>query len=292
MTKILVTGAQGQLGRCIRDAVSSYPKFDVFFASRKDLDIQNMEAVSELFKNHSFDYCINTAAYTNVEKAESEPEEAFNINADAVKNLSEACEISDTILLQISTDYVFDGEKGQPYNETDVTNPINVYGASKLKGEQYVEQICDKYFIFRTSWLYSQYGHNFLNTILKYAKEGKPLTITTEQIGTPTNANDLARMLLEIIDSRSDLYGVYHYGNEGEATWYDFAEAILNFSNQLVSTNLAKTDHYRTFAARPKYSVLSKEKVTHSLSLSIIGWKPSLQKLIGGIMDNKLNNNN
>lgn len=280
MTKILVTGAQGQLGRCIRDAVSAYPKFDVFFASRKDLDIQNKEAVSELFKKHSFDYCINTAAYTNVEKAESEADKAFSINADAVKYLSEACKINETILIQISTDYVFDGKKDQPYNETDFTNPINVYGASKLKGEEYVEQICDKYFIFRTSWLYSQYGHNFLNTILQYAKEGKPLTITTEQLGTPTNANDLAKLVLGVINSKSEEYGVYHYSNEGQATWYDFAKAILKFSNQLVSTNLAKTDHYRTFAARPKYSVLEKQKTLKTHNIEYLNWEISLQALI------------
>ena len=280
MIKIVVTGADGQLGRCIKDAALGYPEFDFSFASRKDLDIENKEEILEFFKEGSFDYCINTAAYTNVEKAESESDAAFSINANAVKNLSEACKTNDITLLHISTDYVFDGEQNRAYVETDATNPINVYGASKLKGEQYIEKICDKYFIFRTSWLYSQYGHNFLNTILKYGREGKSLTITTEQTGTPTNANDLAKALLHIIDLKHEAYGVYHYSNDGEATWFDFAEEILRFSNQLASANLAKTDHYRTFAARPVYSILCKEKLTNNFNLTLIDWRQSLQRLI------------
>lgn len=287
MKKILVTGADGQLGRCLKDAALEYSEFDIVFASRKDFNIENKEAISEFFRIYSFDYCINTAAYTNVEKAESEADAAFSINADAVKNLSEACEINEVTLLHISTDYVFDGKQSRPYVETDTTNPINVYGASKLKGEQFIEDICSKYFIFRTSWLYSQYGHNFLNTILKYAKDGKPLTITTEQIGTPTNANDLAKTVLEVIHSNSEAYGLYHFSNDGDATWYDFAEAILEFSNQLAVTNLAKTDHYRTFAARPKYSVLVKENAKNAFSLTIKEWKQSLKDLLNNINNHK-----
>jgi len=280
MTKILVTGANGQLGRCIKDVVSDYPKFNVVFTSRTDLDIENQEEISDFFRNHTFDYCINAAAYTNVEKAESEPEAALKANAIAVKYLSEACRDSGTTLIHISTDYVFDGKLNRPYIETDATNPINVYGASKLKGEQYIEDICSKYFIFRTSWLYSQYGHNFLNTILKYAKEGKPLTITTEQVGAPTNANDLAKVIMEVIQSNSEAYGLYHFSNEGEATWYDFAEAILKYSDQLEKTNLAKTDHYRTFAARPRYSVLDKSNISKKINLSLDSWQESLKEII------------
>lgn len=280
MIKILVTGADGQLGRCIKDLASDFPECNFFFASRKDLDIENNSKIIEFFRNHSFDYCINTAAYTNVEKAESQSDAAFSANAEAVKYLSETCKKNNTVLLHISTDYVFDGEKGKPYAESDTTNPINVYGASKLKGEQYIETICDKYFIFRTSWLYSQYGHNFFNTILKYAQEGKPLTITTEQTGTPTNANDLAELLLSVIISRSTNYGLYHFSNKGEATWYDFARAILENAQQLETTKLAKTDHYRTFAARPKYSVLSKLKICKSFSINMRGWEISLKQLV------------
>ena len=183
-------------------------------------------------------------------------------------------------MLHISTDYVFDGKKQTPYLETDPTNPINIYGASKLKGEKNIKEICTKYFIFRTSWLYSQYGHNFLKTILRYAEEGKPLTITTEQTGTPTNANDLAKVLLQVIAQDSTNYGVYHYSNSGETTWFGFAEEILKQSEKLKDANLAKTNHYRTFAARPAYSVLDNTKAQNTLKVKYIDWQESLQSVL------------
>lgn len=280
MIKVLVTGANGQLGRCIRDAASDFLNCEIYFASRKNLDIGNRASVEEFFEDNSFDCCINTAAYTNVEKAESEADVAYSINAEGVKNLAEYCKKSDTVLIHISTDYVFDGEKTRPYVETDETNPINVYGDTKLRGEQYVEEICTKYFIFRTSWLYSQYGHNFLNSILKYAREQKNLSITTEQIGTPTNANDLANALLQVVESKSSTYGLYHFSNEGIATWFDFAEKILFYSNQLETTNLSKTEFYPTAAKRPKYSVLNTAKLCSTFNLSIIDWEDSLKGLL------------
>ena len=280
MKKVLVTGANGQLGRCIKDAAVSFTDFEFVFVSKEELDIENVELVTDFFKRNSFSHCINTAAYTNVEKAESEPEKAFAINAEALKNLANVCEENDVVLLHISTDYVFDGKKKSPYLETDSTNPINVYGASKLKGEQFIQEICDKFFIFRTSWLYSQYGHNFLKTILKYAKERKPLTITIEQTGTPTNANDLANALLQVIAQDSTNYGVYHYSNGGETTWFGFAEEILRQTKKLKDTNLAKTNHYRTFAARPAYSVLDNTKAQNTLKVKYIDWQESLQSVL------------
>lgn len=279
MKKILVTGANGQLARCIKDASAKFPDLDFVFVSKEELDIENAELLRKFFKENKFDYCINTAAYTNVEKAESEPERAFAINAEAVKNIAEVCNENKVILLHISTDYVFDGKKQSPYLETDSTNPINVYGASKLKGEEYIQEICKKYFIFRTSWLYSQYGHNFLKTILKYAEEGKPLTITTEQTGVPTNANDLAKALLLVIAQEATDYGVYHYSNGGETTWYGFAEAILLQSGKLKAAKLAKTNHYRTFAARPEYSVLNNTKYLTIFKQPLIDWKKGVQNL-------------
>ena len=277
--KVLITGANGQLGKCIKDASTSFPEMDFVFVSREKLDITNKASVSEIFKNNDFDYCINTAAYTNVEKAESESEQAYLINAEAVKNLAISCKEKDVTFIQISTDYVFDGEKTSPYVEEDPTNPINVYGASKLKGEHYIQEICEAYFILRTSWLYSQYGHNFYKTVLRFAKEKKPLTVTTEQTGTPTSANDLAVAVLNIIKSNNKQYGIYHYSNQGEATWYDFAKEILTQTNQLTATNLAKTDEYRTFAARPTYSVLTLKKSNSKLNIALLDWKESLQKL-------------
>lgn len=175
---------------------------------------------------------------------------------------------------------MFDGEKESPYNETDITNPINIYGASKLKGEQYVQEHCPQHYILRTSWLYSQYGHNFLNTIIKHAKAGNPLSITTEQTGTPTNANDLATLIVELINKDRQDYGVYHFSNAGKATWYDFAYEILTKHSQLSTTNLVKTEHYPTFAKRPKNSVLDTTKVTKVLGIEIKDWRERLGSVL------------
>ena len=275
--KILVTGAKGQLGKCIKDAAANYPEFDFLFASRELLNIESEESISNIFKNNCFDYCINTAAYTNVEKAESNQQTAFLTNAEGVKHLARHCEKNNTTLIQISTDYVFDGKKGTTYTEEDTTKPLNVYGASKLKGEQYAQEICQAHYILRTSWLYSQYGHNFYNTVLRFVKEGKPLTITTEQTGTPTNAYDLAEAILNIVKSNSKQYGIYNYSNQGEATWYDFAKEILIQTNQLTKSNLAKTDYYRTFAIRPSYSVLDTRKYKNTFNKAVFDWKKSLK---------------
>lgn len=287
MKKILVTGANGQLGKCIKDAAPDFPELEFIFVSKEELDIENETLLEEFFNKNSFSHCINTAAYTNVEKAESEPESAFRINAEAVKNLASICKENEVVLLHVSTDYVFDGKKKLPYLETDTTNPINVYGASKLKGEEYIQHICDKYFIFRTSWLYSQYGHNFLKTILKYAEENKQLTITTEQTGTPTNANDLANVLLQVIAQDSTNYGVYHYSNGGETTWFGFAKEILRQTGKLKEAKLAKTNHYRTFAARPEYSVLDNTKVQKAFSISAVPWLKSLETIIKNLSINQ-----
>lgn len=276
----MVTGANGQLGRCIQDAAADFPDLEIVFASKEDLDIENLDLLKYFFSKNTFDYCINTAAYTNVEKAESEKDKAFAINAEAVKKLAQICAEREVVLIHISTDYVFDGKKKSPYIETDPTNPINVYGASKLLGEQYIQKICKKHYIFRTSWLYSQYGHNFLKTILKYSQEGKPLTITTEQTGTPTNANDLAKAVLQVIEQDKADYGVYHYSNAGETTWYGFAEEILRQTGKLKDANLAKTNHYRTFAARPEYSVLDNSKIKKALLRENIPWQESLTSII------------
>ncbi len=280
MKKILITGANGQLGRCIKYAAPIGEKYVVNYFSRADLDIADAEAIEAHFRNNAYDYVVNTAAYTNVEKAESDQEQAFLINAEGVKNLAEACKKQGGTFIQISTDYVFDGTKEDPYVETDATNPINVYGSSKLKGEALLTKTTDRFFILRTSWLYSQYGHNFLNSMLNFAAAGKALTITTEQVGTPTNANDLAQVIWSLIVTEEKKYGIYHYSNMGEGTWYDFASEIFKASPLLSNTKLAKTDHYPTFAKRPAYSVLSTSKIDQLLGKSAPDWKDSLQQLI------------
>ena len=278
--KVLVTGANGQLGKCLQELAPAYSHLQFTFASRDVLDIEDAEAIRAFFNTEDFDYCINAAAYTNVEKAEGDKEAAFMANAEAVKWLAVHCAEKEVVLLHISTDYVFDGKKEQPYAEDDAVGPINVYGASKLVGEGYIRELTERYFILRTSWLYCQYGHNFLNTILRYAKEGKPLTITTEQVGTPTNANDLAEALVALIESDSEAYGVYHFSNEGKGTWYDFAKAILEDTQQLETTELAQTAYYRTFAERPKYSVLDKTLFKRTFQKEVLHWRDSLRLLL------------
>ncbi|AXT51981.1 dTDP-4-dehydrorhamnose reductase [Aquimarina sp. BL5] len=278
-TKVLITGGDGQLGKCIKVLEINYPTLDLYFTNFKELDITDKENIALFFKNYSFDYVINCAAYTNVELSEKESERAFLVNAVGVKNLAEVCFLNKTVLIHISTDYVFDGEKGTPYTEEDIPNPMNEYGKSKLVGEQYLQKTLKKYFIVRTSWLYSEFGNNFFKTILKKSKNEKELTIVTSETGTPTNANDLAEFILNIIKSTSSKYGIYHFSNEGEATWYDFAYEILKSSGKLDSIKLEKADNYPTFAQRPKYSVLSKIKSVESFGLRILDWKDSLKKL-------------
>ena len=280
MINLLVTGSSGQLGQCLKQQLQNTGDISCYFATREDLDITNSDEVQRFFSEHNFDYCINTAAYTNVEKAESEQKEAFLINAEGAYSLAKACKKHNVVLLHISTDYVFDGMAKTPYQEQDPTNPLNVYGASKLKGEQHIGDTWNKHFIIRTSWLYSQYGHNFLNSMLQFAKQKKALTITTQQKGTPTNANDLAQVLVTIIKTGNARYGVYHFSNQGEATWYDFAEAIFKATGEIDTVNLAKTEHYATFAKRPSYSVLNCNKLKDTLGITYRNWEDSLKQII------------
>ena len=212
--------------------------------------------------------------------AESEEAKAYLVNAEAVQYLAEACEKHNTTLIHISTDYVFDGTKTAPYLETDTTNPISVYGASKLKGEKNIHETLQQYFIIRTSWLYAEFGKNFYKTILQKAKEKANLTITTEQKGTPTNANDLAELILKIINTENTDYGIYHFSNDGEATWYDFTKEIINNLNlaSAEKPTLQSVASYKTKAARPKNSVLDKTKVRNIIET--ISWQKSLKNLM------------
>ncbi|TBW27747.1 dTDP-4-dehydrorhamnose reductase [Gramella sp. KN1008] len=280
MKTILVTGANGQLGQCFQKQAKKYPNYHFLFCSSKELDITSKQSLEETFSEQNIDYFINTAAYTNVEQAEKEKEKAFALNAEAAANIAEICKKYNATLFHFSTDYVFNGKTSRPYSETDQVEPINVYGASKLKGEENIKSIFDRYFIFRTSWLYSEFGHNFFNTIRRKADEKAELNITTSQLGTPTNANDLAEFVLKIINSGSEEYGLYHFSDLGEATWYDFAKEILDYSGKIDQVTLNKTGFYKTLAERPAYSVLSKEKAQHNFGFRIPEWKESLHLLI------------
>ena len=278
--KILITGANGQLGQCIKKQSTAFSSLDLHYFSSVQLDITKAEEVNKVFAQGNYDWCINCAAYTNVEKAESDKEKAFLVNAEGANNLAKACLENQVKLIHISTDYVFNGKKESTYTEEDEVNPINVYGASKLKGEEYIQQQLKEFFILRTSWLYSEFGHNFFNTMLRKSTEKDCiLKITTEQKGTPTNANDLALAVLQIItDNKSD-YGVYHYSNEGKATWYDFAKAIFSNAEKLNQVNLIASNEYKTIAERPLNSVLGKEKIKNKLGLKIPAWDKSLSDL-------------
>jgi len=257
MISILVTGSNGQLGRSIQKIEADYPELQLVFKDARGLDITDNDKIDSVFSKHQFDYCINCAAYTDVEQAEKNPEKAFLINADSVRALALACRDYNVVLIHISTDYVFDGEKKTPYKTTDLTNPINVYGASKLKGEEYVREVSEKHFIVRTSWLYSEFGKNFYTTIHKKAKSEKVLQVTDEQTGCPTYARNLAKYLLDLIESDSEQYGIHHF-TDGEAmTWNGFAKKILIENGLEDSVIIEKAKNYRTFAKRPKYSVLA-----------------------------------
>jgi len=283
MKTVLVLGASGQLGKCIKKLAEKEDNIDWLFMDSSEIDITSNCDLQACFNSKQIDYCINCAAYTNVEKAESEKEKAFLINADAVKNLALICKENSTVPIHISTDYVFDGKADQSYLETDATNPLNVYGASKLKGEAYIQEILHEYFIFRTSWLYSEFGHNFFKTILNKAEEGAKLNITTAQKGTPTNANDLAELILKLILEKNTKFGLYHFSNAGETTWYGFAKAILKASGKIDEIELNQDNSYKTIAERPENSVLSKNKLIENLGFTPKPWEESLRELYTGL---------
>jgi dTDP-4-dehydrorhamnose reductase len=257
MKRVLVTGANGQLGLSIQDIANNYPDIEINFKDRSELDITNNEQVNKVFGSGKFNYCINCAAYTNVEQAERTPEVAFMVNAKGVKILATACKEHNVILIHISTDYVFDGNKGEPYTIEDLPNPINAYGQSKLEGENYVQEILSQYYIIRTSWLYHKiHGRNFYKTILEKAKEDKTIKVTDDQVGCPTNAANLAQFLIDLISLKEPSFGVFHY-TDGEAmTWYDFSKKIIEENNLRDLATVVRDNNYRSFAKRPKKSIL------------------------------------
>lgn len=279
MKTVLVFGANGQLGRCFQELSLREDNIDWLFMNSNEVNITSIFDVQQCFSSKRIDYCINCAAYTNVEKAESEREQAFLINSEAVKNLAEICKKSNTVLFHFSTDYVFRGNAEMPYTENDPTAPLNVYGESKLKGEKCVKDYANCYFIFRTSWLYSQYGHNFFKTILNKAEKGEELNITTAQRGTPTNANHLAKLVLKLIKEHNTQFGTYHFTNTGETTWYGFAKEILEVSGNIQNVKLNPDNSYKTIAERPGYSVLNTSKVINTFDYHIPTWQEAVAEL-------------
>ncbi len=280
---VLVTGANGQLGQAIQFVAGNYPNINFVFCSSSDLDITSKENCEFVFNKEKPDFCINAAAYTAVDKAESEPEQAHLINCIGAKNLAESCKNFNAKLIHISTDFVFDGSKNEPYNETDLTSPKAVYGQTKLDGEIAIQEVFDAYFIIRTSWVYSQFGNNFMKTMLRLASERDSLSVVSDQIGTPTNAVDLAECLLTIITEHSKLktehYGVYNFSNEGQCSWFDFAKKIFELKKISINLQPIPTTSFPTPAERPKYSVLDKSKIKRVFGVEVSDWEESLKRI-------------
>lgn len=265
-TKILVTGSDGQLGQTFNELYSNNPLYDIKFVTKADLDITKKDTIEAVFNKYKFDYCINCAAYTNVEQAEEQIDLAFSINAEGVKNLAKACKKSDVVLIHISTDYVFDGKKQTPYIEEDIPNPINAYGKSKLTGETYIQEIGPKYFIIRTSWLYSKYRHNFLKSIINKIQNKELLKITTSQRGTPTSCKDLSEFIFNLIKSRNSNFGIYHFSPKGETTWHGFALQICSHFKNYNCKTILPVEVFKSKAIRPNYSVLDNCKASEIVS--------------------------
>lgn len=281
---VLVTGGSGQLGQSLQFVADKYPQIQFHFLSSSELNIADKENCVNIFSELKPDYCINAAAYTAVDKAESEPEKAYLINVTGAKNLAETCKDFGATLIHISTDFVFDGNGSKPYTEKDPPNPTGVYGQTKLDGEKAIQSIWDKHFIIRTSWVYSQFGSNFMKTMLRLASDRTSLSVVNDQIGTPTNAVDLAEVLIKIIifsdqQLNANNYGIYHFSNEGQCSWYDFAKKIFEINNIKIDLHPILTADYPTPAKRPSYSVLDKSKIKSNFRMEISNWKDSIFKI-------------
>ena len=282
MRKILVTGSNGQLGSEIRKLEKDFPEFQFVFTDIEELNLIDSTAVEEFVSKQEFSFCLNCAAYTAVDKAEDEEELAMKINVDAVANLAKVCEQNKVFLIHISTDYVFNGEAYRPYIETDETAPNSVYGWSKLKGEDAVLKNSSRAVIIRTSWLCSAFGNNFVKTMLRLGKERDELGVVFDQVGTPTFAADLAKVML-ILAQQTDLkpnQEIYHFSNEGAVSWYDFAKAIMEEAGLNCKVNPIESKDFPTKAKRPFYSVLNKAKIKKDYQVEIPYWRDSLRKVV------------
>jgi dTDP-4-dehydrorhamnose reductase len=291
---VLVTGAGGQLGQSLQFIAHKYKQIDFVFCDSKQLDVTNLENCKTVFSKHKPHYCINASAYTAVDKAESEPEKAHLVNVIGPRNLAQASKENNTILVHISTDFVFDGdtsklsaiaqEKG--YSENDSTNPMGVYGQTKLDGEKEIQAILNEHFIVRTSWVYSQFGANFMKTMLRLGAERESLSVVNDQIGTPTHAVDLAEALIAMIqfsnslsfgEGRREAFGTYNYSNQGVCSWYDFAKQIFENNNIKINLTPIPSASYPTPAKRPNFSLLDKTKIKTTFGIQIPTWQESLK---------------
>lgn len=282
MRKVLVTGSLGQLGKSIKKLDPAYKETLFVYTDVDDLDITNPKAVKQFIEKEQFTDIVNCAAYTAVDKAEQEKDLALKINAHGPENLAKACKQQQCRFIHISTDYVFDGRKYQPYIESDNTEPPSTYGKTKLEGEKLVLKENTDSIIIRTSWLYSEFGGNFLKTMMKYGKERDELRVVFDQIGTPTYASDLAAVILEIIhkENTEQQNGIYHFSNEGVVSWYDFAKEIMEEAHIDCHITPILSVEYPLPAPRPFYSVMDKAKIKKDFNIKIPYWKNGLRKCL------------
>jgi dTDP-4-dehydrorhamnose reductase len=286
MARILVTGSNGQVGQELQVLASQFRDFQFLFTNRTELDITDKISIQRFFESNSIQYCINCAAYTAVDKAESEPEQAHLVNVKSVQYLAEACKNVGALLIHFSSDYVYHNGQNTPLKETDPTTPQSVYAKSKLEGE--AAETAGTALILRTSWVYSSFGHNFVKTMLRLGRERPELRVVYDQVGAPTHARDLAQAVLHIIQKvengiieRSLLHGIYNYSNEGVTSWYDFAKAIFEIADIDCKVTPIETKDYPTPAQRPPYSVLNKNKMKEAFGVEIAHWRESLKTCLG-----------
>lgn len=276
---ILITGSKGQLGKSIQKLSPDFGEYKFTYTDVEELDITNYDGLAAFLSSNKFDAVINCAAYTEVDKAEDEPEKAMLINAKAPGYLSELSKKFGFLLIHISTDYIFDGYSNRPYIEYDMPGPLSYYAKSKTDGEKEILLKANRAVIFRTSWLYSEFGNNFVKTIIRLANERDALNIIDDQVGTPTYAGDLAQVILKLLPKLIKTLGIqiYHYSNEGKASWYDFAKEIIRISELKCKVNPIETKDYPLPAARPHYSLMDKQKIIIKFGISIPDWKDSLK---------------
>lgn len=279
MKKIVVIGSKGQLGNELQDLSGQY-NYEFFFCDKEELDITQQAEVDKKIQELQPQYLINCAAYTAVDKAETDKEMCYAINADAVGYLAKACKENNTRLIHISTDYVFDGTATEPYKETGKPNPQSIYGQSKLAGEEEAVNNNPEAIIIRTSWVYSVYGSNFVKTMLRLMSSRPELNVVSDQYGSPTYAADLAGAIMDIVDTNQWQPGIYHYSNKGIISWFDFAQAIRDISKLDCVIHPISTEQYPTPAARPKYSVLDKTKIQQTFGITLKDWRDSLQECL------------
>ena len=279
MTSYLVTGGAGQLGQCFQEVSKEFPEINLFSASRNEVDITQSETIANLYSKNSFDGIINCAAYTNVDQAEKEEESTLKINTEGLQNLIDFAENKNLSIIHFSTDYVFEGQSAEPYPEDAATNPIGIYGESKLQGEVLLSKSSCKSVTIRTSWLFSPFGKNFVKTITRLVKEKSNIKVVDDQWGRPTYGIDLARTILRLISTNKIYtFPILHYANQGVCNWNEFAEAIVNELECKTIIQGITTSAYPTLAKRPKYSILDTGRIENKLGVAIPTWQESLKK--------------